>query len=575
MKKRIISVILSLVVAFGSAAAVFASNGEYIYDPNNMISSRSSTEIDETAQLISENYGISAYFALDESRTDSDILEWAKQLHEEHALESDSIMLTIDDDEYCFYRTGKAEEIFTQQDRNVMWSAYRDSKTYADGAKAYYEKLDGILSERLGGNETPEASSQPEPVSQQDPAVAVPNGGSVALAVRRLNDDASLLDSYERSSLLAKLDEISERQEMDIVIVTTDSTGDKTPTEYADDYYDYNGFGFGEDKDGILLLLSMDERDWAISTTGEAIQVFTDADQQDIVDRILPDLSGGDYYAAFDQFADICDEHITESKNALSYDPKDVTTIFPELSRVNDGASLLSEGDRLKLLAKLNEISERQKMDIVIVTMDSISPRTPTEFADDFYDYNGFGFGENKDGILLLLSMAERDWAISTTGAGIPYFTDAGQKYITDKIVPHLSDGDYYKAFDRFGDLCDQFITEAKKGTPYDVGHMPLTLPGFLGTALAIGLGVFLTYIILESIKGNLNTVSPKKEAGQYVVGGSMHIDDGREVFLRTSMTRTLIPTSDSSSRGGGGGGGSSTHFGSSGTSHGGSSGKF
>ena len=42
--------------------------------------------------------------------------------------------------------------------------------------------------------------------------------------------------------------------------------GGKTAEAYADDYYDYNGYGYGENDDGLLLLVSMGEREWAITT---------------------------------------------------------------------------------------------------------------------------------------------------------------------------------------------------------------------------------------------------------------------------------------------------------------------
>lgn len=54
-----------------------------------------------------------------------------------------------------------------------------------------------------------------------------------------LIDNADLLTGEEESNLLAKLDEISDRLSVDVAVVTEDSIGDKTPREYADDFYDY------------------------------------------------------------------------------------------------------------------------------------------------------------------------------------------------------------------------------------------------------------------------------------------------------------------------------------------------
>lgn len=69
---------------------------------------------------------------------------------------------------------------------------------------------------------------------------------------------AVLLSADEQDALSASLDDISERGEVDVVIVTTDSLGGKTAQEYADDYFTDYGYGQGEDRDGILFLVDME-----------------------------------------------------------------------------------------------------------------------------------------------------------------------------------------------------------------------------------------------------------------------------------------------------------------------------
>ena len=68
----------------------------------------------------------------------------------------------------------------------------------------------------------------------------------------RLADQEELLTTEEQEELLARLDEISERQQCDVVIVTVASIEGKTATEYADDYFDYQAMANGEKSDGIL-----------------------------------------------------------------------------------------------------------------------------------------------------------------------------------------------------------------------------------------------------------------------------------------------------------------------------------
>lgn len=55
-----------------------------------------------------------------------------------------------------------------------------------------------------------------------------------SLIVPRLSDDAKLLSESEADSLLEKLDEISKRQKVDVVIATVDTTEELSIEESAD-----------------------------------------------------------------------------------------------------------------------------------------------------------------------------------------------------------------------------------------------------------------------------------------------------------------------------------------------------
>ena len=239
-----------------------------------------------------------------------------------------------------------------------------------------------------------------------------------------------------------------------------------------------------------------------------------------------------------------------------------------DLPRLVDDASLLDENQQEELTLKLDEIYERQEFDVVIVTVDSLGDKTATEYADDYFDYNGYGYGEDKDGILFLVSMEDRDWAISTHGYGIPAFTDAGQEYIMDQVKPLLSSGDYGEAFDTFAQDCDEFLTQAYTGEPYDVSNLPKDpFSIWFSLLVAVVAGVIVAAIITTVMWCKLNSVHPNDDASSYIRKGSMKVDLKRDIFLYRTVTKTEKPKNES--------GGSSTHTSSSGETHGGSSGKF
>ncbi|MGB4610343.1 MAG: TPM domain-containing protein [Saccharofermentanales bacterium] len=243
------------------------------------------------------------------------------------------------------------------------------------------------------------------------------------------------------------------------------------------------------------------------------------------------------------------------------------------LPRLIDNADLLTDSEEGKLLDKLDSISEQYKTDVVIVTVYSLEGKTATEFADDFFDYNGYGFRPDRDGILFLISMEYRDWAISTHGSGIYAFTDAGQKYMTDQFLSYISDAKYAKGFEKFADLSEQFLKQAAKGKPYDYGNLPKKPLAWYWLPAAIGLGLIVAFSVVNGMKANLKSVRRRVGADDYVAANSFVLTDQRDLYLYSHVSRKVKPKQSSS--GGGRGGGSRTHTSSSGSRHGGSSGKF
>jgi hypothetical protein len=239
--------------------------------------------------------------------------------------------------------------------------------------------------------------------------------------------------------------------------------------------------------------------------------------------------------------------------------------------RVVDNADVLTDEEEVNLSQKLDEISERQKIDVVILTVkDETDKNNIKMYAADYYDYNGYGFGENADGIILVMDYGTRAWGIVTTGKGMNIFTDAGQEYMTNKFMHYLSDGDTYKGFETYADLCDKFIEQyVTEGEAYDVGHLPKDRNMLVVIGGSVIPALILAAIICSVLTSQLKTVRGQYKADNYAVKESFYISDAMDFFLYKNVTRTKIEKSSSSS------GGSSSFTGSSGRSHGGSSGSF
>lgn len=218
---------------------------------------------------------------------------------------------------------------------------------------------------------------------------------------------------------------------------------------------------------------------------------------------------------------------------------------------VVDNADLLSESDYWELSDVLEETSQRLRMDLVVVTVPSLDGKSAMAYADDFYDYNGYA----PDGVLLLVSMAERKWHITTTGKAISALTDGELALLEDWILPGLSSGDYAEAFMAFAEGTEHYVISSGHSGGF----------GFKAVAICLVIGAVIAFVVTGIMKSGMKTVRSQNAAAEYVRQGSMNVTRSRDMFLYRNVTRRVKPKNNSST----------THRSSSGRSHGGRGGSF
>ncbi len=134
-------------------------------------------------------------------------------------------------------------------------------------------------------------------------------------------------------------------------------------------------------------------------------------------------------------------------------------------TKVYDYANLFTLEEVENLEASATEIAEKYQMDIGIVTTDDAEGKTAKLYAHDFYDHNGYGYGNNFNGVLFLIDMDNREIFISTCGSGIEYFTDLRISKMLDSAYSYVSNQNYYGAAT---DFIANVESNINKGIPSD-----------------------------------------------------------------------------------------------------------
>lgn len=195
-----------------------------------------------------------------------------------------------------------------------------------------------------------------------------------------------------------------------------------------------------------------------------------------------------------------------------------------------DEAELLSSSEESALKVKLLDISQAYQTQIVIATISSMGDGNIDSYVEYFYDTLGIGYGENHDGVLLLVCMNPREYRILSNGMAADAISKADIDSIGDGIVGDLSAGAYVTAFDCFADACAYYLDGHINGFPFEFG---------VNLIIALAVGIVAGLITVLVLKGQLKTVRKQDQANAYVKAGSMQLTVHSDTFLRREVTRT------------------------------------
>lgn len=254
-----------------------------------------------------------------------------------------------------------------------------------------------------------------------------------------------------------------------------------------------------------------------------------------------------------------------------------------ETQPVVDDASLFTASEIQQMTAIIRRIQETYQMDAVVVTSRAVKEDTwgdgdvSQAFADDYFDYNGYGLGTDEAGLLYLIDMTNRVPVISTKGVMIDYITDHRLEEMFDNSASYLKHGQYGQAAITVLTTLEGFLQEGREegSFRYDAvtGERLSGLYNKLTKSEAVfsvivGLGCALLFVFVVSFRYSLKGSTYKYDPAQHCQISWL---DRKDRFLRQSIVRTRNEPSGGGGHGGGGGGfGSSVHTSSSGSSHGG-----
>lgn len=253
------------------------------------------------------------------------------------------------------------------------------------------------------------------------------------------------------------------------------------------------------------------------------------------------------------------------------------------IDHVTDAAGILTESERQSLNDRAAQLSEETGCGIYIVVVydygEYVRGGGIEYFAEEVFDSYGLGYGDTQNGVLLAMSMKERDYDIYAHGNFGNYaFTDYGKEQLANTFLDNFRRNDWAGGFSDFVENSGDFLRRAQQGDPVDTWipdesqqQEPGLTPGkLLASVLA---GLFGGGATVGGMKHGMKSAVKQTRAENYVARGGVNLYEKQDNFINRTVTQQVIRREDPNDRPGGGHFGGTTISGSHGGSH--HSGKF
>ncbi len=117
-------------------------------------------------------------------------------------------------------------------------------------------------------------------------------------AEEKIYDFAEILTDVEEETLFKNIKHFISSTNMDYVIVTAKKNNKASSKDYTKDFYNYNDFS----NDGIILLIDRDKNGIYMSTSGRAVELFSDERMEPILKNVFELTKKKKFYDACKSF---------------------------------------------------------------------------------------------------------------------------------------------------------------------------------------------------------------------------------------------------------------------------------
>ena len=214
---------------------------------------------------------------------------------------------------------------------------------------------------------------------------------------------------------------------------------------------------------------------------------------------------------------------------------------------VYDEAGLLEAEELVSLDAEAASISEKHGCGIYAIIVNDYQKYSKGDVfttATEMYHGLTMGKGEDRDGILLMLSMEDRDYATFFYGKNAEYaFNEYGQIQLEEQFLDDFVNNNWYEGFTDYIHTCDEFLSLAEAGDPVRESHTSTYV-------VVVAVSIVISFIITKIMESRMRSVHTGGSTISYATNDGLQLTDSGDYYLYTTQSRRRIESSTRSGSG-------------------------
>lgn len=215
---------------------------------------------------------------------------------------------------------------------------------------------------------------------------------------------------------------------------------------------------------------------------------------------------------------------------------------------VQDDAGLLAADEEEALETECRRLFQTYGTGVYIVTTPNFGGGDIKDWQRRIFSQYDLGADSAGSGVMLAISMAERDWGLVGFGSAQEAFSTYARERLGSLILDDLSDGEFYEAFSGYLSIADDYLKAAENGKPYTEQHRyreGWRFPVIFGVSFLLSLGISVAVVMVW--KKGMNTRVRQNGAMEYLKSGSFYLSNQSDLFLYHTVSRTKRPKNNSS----------------------------